>query len=116
MSKSNDKLSVSPLQYNETKRSKFDEEYNSASMMASRNLKSNVSQSVSHNKNQNKRMYDSNDYDTHIKKDFSIDHLHEAKDLEGLIQARRDKLEDVENEIKIAEGRLNEIKNENMEN
>jgi len=51
-----------------------------------------------------------------IKKDFSIDHLHEAKDLEGLIETRRNKLEDIENEIKMAESRLNDRKNENMEN
>jgi len=42
--------------------------------------------------------------------------LQEVKDLEGLIEARRNKLEEVENEIKFAEGRLHEIKNENMEN
>lgn len=58
MSKSTDKLSVSPLQYHETKRSKFDEEYNSASMMASRNLKSTVSNS----KNQYKTMNEYSNY------------------------------------------------------
>jgi len=102
-------LTTSPLQHNETKRSRFDEEYNSASMM-SRNFQSTVSP----NKTGYKRM--NGDYDSKVKKDFSLDHLHEANDLEGLIQARRNKLDDVESEIKQAENRLNEIKSENLDN
>jgi len=48
-------------------------------------------------------------------KDFSLERLHEAKDLEALIHARKLKLEEVESEIKLAESRFLQIRNRNME-
>jgi len=107
---SHPELTTSPLNVEKTNRTRFDEEYNNYN-----NVSISQSSKPSFMFSKSREMDQPEQKINNKLKDFSLEHLHEARDLEALIHARKLKLEELESEIKLVEFKLEKLRNKNQE-
>jgi len=98
------------LDVEKTNRTRFDDEYNNYNNISiSQSSKPSFMFSKSREIDQPEQKINNK------MKDFSLERLHEARDLEALIHARKLKLEELESEIKLVEFKLEKLRHKNQE-